>query len=94
MLFRSGTLSSVNGFLGKIAQAAAGGISGLLLSWGKYNSDAAVQTAEALTAIKAMYIYIPLILLICSLVTMSFYKLDKQFPEIQADLETRRVSGK
>ena len=90
----AGTLSSVNGFLGKIAQAAAGGISGLLLSWGKYNSDAAVQTAEALTAIKAMYIYIPLILLICSLVTMSFYKLDKQFPEIQADLETRRVSEK
>lgn len=65
-----------------------------MLSWGKYNSDAAVQTAEALTAIKAMYIYIPLILLICSLVTMSFYKLDKQFPEIQADLETRRVSEK
>lgn len=90
----AGTLSSVNGFLGKIAQAAAGGISGLLLAWGKYNSDAAVQTAEALTAIKAMYIYIPLILMICSLVTMSFYKLDKQFPEIQADLEKRRASEK
>lgn len=90
----AGTLSSVNGFLGKIAQAAAGGISGLLLAWGKYNSDAAVQTAEALTAIKAMYIYIPLILLVCSLVTMSFYKLDKQFPEIQAELEKRRASEK
>lgn len=90
----AGTLSSVNGFLGKVAQAAAGGLSGLLLAWGNYDSTAAAQTAEALTAIKAMYIYIPLVLLICSLVTMSFYKLDKQFPEIQADLEKRRASVK
>mgnify|MGYP002508440259 FL=1 len=90
----AGTLSSVNGFLGKVAQAAAGGISGLLLAWGKYDSAAAVQTAEALMAIKAMYIYIPLILLICSLVTMAFYHLDKQFPEIQAELEQRRAAIK
>lgn len=90
----AGTLSSVNGFLGKVAQAAAGGISGLLLAWGNYDSAAAVQTAEALTAIKAMYIYIPLILLICSLVTMAFYHLDKQFPEIQAELEQRRAAAK
>lgn len=88
----AGTLSSVNGFLGKVAQAAAGGISGLLLAWGNYESDAAVQTAEALTAIKAMYIYIPLILLVCSLVIMCFYNLDKQFPQIQAELEQRRAS--
>lgn len=86
----AGTLSSVNGFLGKVAQAAAGGISGLLLAWGKYDSAVAVQTAEALMAIKAMYIYIPIILLIASLVTMSFYRLDKQFSEIQAELEQRR----
>lgn len=86
----AGTLSSVNGFLGKVAQAIAGGLSGFLLAWGNYDATAAVQTTEALMAIKAMYIYIPLILLICSLITMSFYKLDKQFPSIQADLEKRR----
>lgn len=86
----AGTLSSVNGFLGKVAQAAAGGISGLLLAWSMYDSAAAVQTAEALTAIKAMYLYIPAVLLICSVVTMSFYRLDKQFPEIQKELEERR----
>lgn len=86
----AGTLSSINGFLGKVAQALAGGLSGLLLAWGKYDSEAIVQTSTALTAIKAMYIYIPLILLLCSIVTMSFYHLDKQFPEIQKDLEQRR----
>ena len=90
----AGTLSSVNGFLGKVAQAAAGGISGLLLAWGAYDSSAAVQTTEALTAIKTMYIYIPMVLLVCSVITMSFYRLDKQFPEIQRELETRRSSQK
>lgn len=90
----AGTLSSINGFLGKVAQAAAGGVSGLLLAWGSYDSTAAVQTVQALTAIKAMYLYIPIILLICSIATMSFYKLDKQFPQIQKELEERRAAQK
>ena len=85
----AGTLSSVNGFLGKVAQAAAGGISGALLAWGAYDSAAAVQPANALTAIKVMYIYAPVILLVCSIITMSFYRLDKQFPQIQKELEER-----
>ena len=90
----TGMLSSLNGFLGKVAQAAAGGISGLLLAWGAYDSTAVVQTTEALIAIKAMYLYIPMILLVCSIVTMHFYKLDQQFPQIQKDLETRRKEVK
>ncbi|MBR0249103.1 MAG: MFS transporter, partial [Synergistaceae bacterium] len=86
----AGLLSSVNGFLGKVAQALAGGLGGMLLAWGAYNAEAETQTADALMAIKAMYLYIPMILLVCSVVTMSFYKLDGQFPQIQADLEKRR----
>lgn len=86
----AGTLSSVNGFLGKVAQAAAGGISGLLLAWGAYDETLAVQTAEALTAIKAMYLYIPMVLLVCSIVTMAFYRLDAQMPQIQKELARRR----
>lgn len=86
----TGTLSAINGFLGKVAQAFAGGISGILLSWGSYDSGVVHQTAKALTAIKMMYIYIPVVLIICSIVTMSFYDLDKKFPKIQKELEERR----
>ena len=86
----AGTLSSINGFLGKVAQAVAGGISGLLLAWGAYDKAATVQTTEALFAIKAMYLYIPMILLILSIITMSFYKLDNQFSDIQRELTQRR----
>ena len=87
----AGTLSSINGFLGKVAQAIAGGVSGLLLAWGSYSDGAAVQTANALFAIKSMYLYIPIILIICSIATMSFYKLDNQFSEIQKELATRKI---
>ena len=86
----AGLLSSVNGFLGKVAQAVAGGIGGMLLAWGMYNAEAETQTAEALAAIKAMYLYIPMVLLVCSIITMSFYKLDEQFPQIQAEIAQRR----
>ena len=37
-----------------------------------------------------MYIYIPALLIICSIITMSFYHLDKEFPQIQKELEERR----
>ena len=86
----AGTLSSINGFLGKIAQALAGWLSGILLAWGAYDSSAVVQSTQALLAIRCMYLYVPIILLICSIVIMQFYKLDKQLPMIQKELEIRR----
>lgn len=85
----AGTLSSINGFLGKCAQALSGGLGGMLLAWGSYQSGVATQSNEALVAIKAMYIYIPVILLVCSIITMMFYHLDKDYPRIKAELEKR-----
>lgn len=89
----AGSLSAINGFLGKVAQAAAGGISGLLLAWGNYQGEAAVQTTKALIAIKTMYLYIPMAMIVCSIVTMLFYNLDKIYPEIKAELEKRQEQG-
>lgn len=85
----AGSLSAINGFLGKVAQAAAGGISGVLLAWGGYQGGTVTQTANALTAIKAMYLYIPMLLLVCSIITMFFYRLDKIYPQIKMELEQR-----
>ena len=70
-----------------------------LWNQGKYllfnaGGSAAVQTPEALFAIKAMYLYIPMILLICSIITMAFYRLDSQFADIQKDLAQRRSAQK
>ena len=86
----SGSLSAINGFLGKVAQAISGGLAGALLAWGMYKPGEAVQTGQALFAIQAMYLYVPMILIICSIITMLFYKLDKIYPQIKAELEERK----
>lgn len=41
-----------------------------------------------------MYLYIPMILLVCSIITMAFYRLDSQFADIQKDLAQRRSAQK
>lgn len=86
----AGTLSSVNGFLGKVAQALAGGVSGVFLALGKYTTGSVVQSGEAIFAIKAMYLYIPMLLLLCSMITMHFYTLDNDLPRIQEELKRRK----
>lgn len=86
----AGTLSAVNGFLGKVAMAAAGGISGLLIDWGGYVGGAQVQTSGALEAIRWMYLYLPLILNLLSMVIMMFYKLDDIYPQIRRELDERK----
>lgn len=90
----AGSLSAINGFLGKVAQAIAGGISGALLAWGAYKGGAAVQTAQAVLAIKSMYLYIPMALLVCSIATMLFYNLDSIYPKIKAELDSRLDGNK
>lgn len=86
----AGTLSSINGFIGKLSQAIAGWLSGMLLAWGAYNANASVQSINALFAIKIMYLYIPIALLLISIILMHFYRLDKLLPTIEKDLINRR----
>lgn len=85
----SGSLSAINGFLGKVAQAISGAVAGLLLSWGNYQPGAVNQPSKAITAIQLMYMYLPLILIILSVITMSFYKLDTNYATVKKELEKR-----
>ncbi len=87
----AGTLSAVNGFLGKVAQALAGGISGILIAWGGYVGGASVQPASAILAIEAMYLYIPIGCIILSMIIMWFYRLDRIYPQIMKELNEKKV---
>ena len=84
----AGTLSAVNGFLGKVAMALSGAISGVLLSYSGYVANQQ-QSHTAVIAIQAMYVWIPVILIIFSIITMFFYDLDKIYPKIRAELDER-----
>lgn len=89
----AGTLSAVNGFIGKVGMAVASSAGAALLAVGGFNSEAAAaaQTSSALTAITAMYIWVPVIFNVCSLITMHFYDLDKIYPKIVKELDERRI---
>lgn len=87
----SGSLSAINGFLGKVAQAISGGVAGALLAWGMYQPQVKAQSNQAILAIKVMYLYLPMLLIVCSIITMFFYDLDKQYPKIQAELATKKA---
>ena len=86
----AGILTSINGFLGKVAMAGAGAITGALLSSGGYIANQA-QSDSALLAIKACYLYIPALLILASMLWMGrFYRLDDHYEQIRADLDAGR----
>lgn len=86
----AGILTSINGFLGKVAMAGAGAITGVLLSSGGYIANQ-TQSDGAMLAIKACYLYIPALLIVASMLWMGrFYRLDDQYEQIRADLDAGR----
>ncbi|MGN0298925.1 MAG: MFS transporter [Lachnospiraceae bacterium] len=86
----AGTLSAVNGFIGKVGMAAASSIGAALLAAGGFDANAAVQPSSALTAIAVMYIWVPIVMNIASIITMAFYDLDKNYENIVKELDERR----
>ena len=89
----AGTLSAVNGFIGKVGMAIASSAGAALLAAGGFDEYAAVQTASANTAITAMYIWVPIAMNVASVITMCFYDLDKNYTNIVKELEARRLEA-
>lgn len=91
----AGTMSAVNGFIGKVGMAVASALAAALLESSGYIAKAEIQPDSALNAIAMMYIWIPIVTNILTVITFIFYDLDKKLPEINRELEQRRaVSGK
>lgn len=89
----AGILTSINGFLGKVAMAGAGAISGILLSAGGYVANHA-QNPQALLAIKACYLYIPAALILCSMFWIGcYYRLDDNYEKIKSELDKRKTEN-
>ncbi len=84
----SGVMSALNGFIGKLALAAAGAMSSFLLARGLY-IHGKVQPESALFAIRLNYLVIPSALVLLSMAIMCFYDLDKIYPKIRAEIDAR-----
>ena len=88
-----GTIGAIKGFANKLGAALGAGLLGVMLSWGGFNADAAVQSAGANFAISAVYGLIPAILFALIAIMLTFYKLDKMMPEINRVIEERNAAS-
>lgn len=84
----AGVLSSINGFIGKVAMAAAGAVSGWTLTLSHYVPNQA-QGDASLFAIRLNYLFIPFGMIVVSMIIMSFYTLDKIYPQIRREIDER-----
>ena len=85
-----GMLGSVNSFCSKLGSGIASAIVGLIMGLAGYDGSLAVQSASANASIIALFNYVPMILMIVLLLLAISYKLDKELPQIKADLEKKR----
>jgi GPH family glycoside/pentoside/hexuronide:cation symporter len=74
------------------------GIGSALLGWGLniggYVGTAAVQSAGAVAAIRAIYSYVPAIVCVIGMIVYSFANLDKIAPEVQEKIAANRAVAK
>lgn len=93
-----GLTNSACSFGYKIGNGLGSAMLGWILTAGHYiesTSDAVVvQPQSAITAIQVCFVWIPIIVYAVSFVMMMFYKLDKEFPNIIADLKARANTEK
>ena len=93
-----GLTNSACSFGYKIGNGLGSAMLGWILTAGHYvesTSDAIVeQPASAITAIQICFVWIPILVYAISFVMLMFYKLDKEFPSIIADLKARAEAKK
>ena len=87
-----GLINSAASFGQKIGNGISLLLVGAVLSVGGYVGTAAVQTEGAITAIRACYIYIPIVLTVIQIIVLAFYHLDKEYDTILSELKSRRIS--
>lgn len=89
-----GMLYSSTTFGAKIGAGAGMAIAMGILGSAGYDGLAAVQSASAVSAIRNLYLLAPLPFLIALPILYAFYRLDKIYPQVMADLEKREQEGK
>lgn len=85
-----GLVNSACSFGYKIGNGIGSALLGVILELGGYIGDAAMQTESALVSIQVCFVWIPIAVYMIGIIIMKFWQLDKEFPQILADLEKRR----
>lgn len=87
-----GVLYSATSFGTKVGGGVGAAVSMGILGAAGYDGLAATQTAEAINAIKNLYLYVPMAVLGLLPILFYMYKLDKIFPQVMEELLQREKS--
>lgn len=87
-----GLTFSAGTFGEKVGTGLGGVILGAILGLGGYIGGQSTQSAAAISAIKVAFIYTPIILGFIQVILLYFYKLDKEYPQILAELKERNAN--
>jgi len=82
-----GLVYSAGSFGTKVGTGVGTAVIGWGLALGGYVGGQTMISPSALTSIKWLYIYVPIILSIMQIVLLAFHHLDKQYPKIIKDLQ-------
>jgi len=75
----------------KLGTGVGSAMLGWILAWGRYDADAAVQSEPAINAMILLAVVIPLVISAIQLILIQFWDLDKHLPDIQKDLQERKL---
>ncbi|MGE1128910.1 MFS transporter [Bacillus wiedmannii] len=83
LVYSAGSMGS------KIGAGLGIALIGWFLAGGGYIGGATMQTNSALFSIKALFIYLPILISVIQIILLSLYKLDKLYPQIIKELNER-----
>ncbi|MCU5668682.1 glycoside-pentoside-hexuronide (GPH):cation symporter [Bacillus cereus] len=88
-----GLIYSAGSFGSKVGSGLGAAAMGWMLAVANYDGLAVSRSIQTLNMIIILFVIAPLVFKLIPIVIMWFYKLDKEFPTILADLEEIRRSG-
>lgn len=73
----------------KFGNGFGSALTGWILAWGGYNAALPTQSASSLMAINGIYLVLPLVCGVIIMIILSFYSLDKIYPQVVEELKQR-----
>lgn len=89
-----GLVFSANSIGSKIGSGIGSAVLGWILAAFGFVSSSSVQPESALSGIRVIFLYVPIVIFAIMFVILLFYKLDKEYDGIITDLEKRNSKSK
>lgn len=88
-----GLVYSAASFGAKVGAGLGAAMLGWILAFGGFDAALVQQGPAALSAIRFVFVFMPMIISACSFICLQFYNLDKLLPQIRTELKQRKLDA-